>query len=156
MTETDLLAPYERFAALLRAGGFGPPEPGHWDAGRIAAHVALNNLGFIACARAVHAGEEGVAYDNVSTVDLANLDAYVVRAGGADGLADLVVETAQAQLAAYEVLSEAQRAREIPVTIHHDGAVVMDRVPRALGTMIEGNAGFHLQAHLEQLRALRP
>jgi hypothetical protein len=156
VTDPDLLAPYERFAALLRAGGFGAPASGHWGADRIAAHVALNNLGFAACGRAVHAGEAEVSYDNVGTVDAAKLDAYVAGAGGTDALAALVVETARAQLDVYESLTEAERAREIPVTIHHDGSVIMDRVPRALGAMIEGNADFHVQAHLEQLLALRP
>jgi hypothetical protein len=156
MSDADLVAPYEKFAALLLAGGFGPPRAGHWDAMQIAAHVALHNLGFAAAARAVAAGEPGVAYDNVSTVEAANLDKFVADAGGPQGLAARVVETAREQLAAYEALSDAQRAQEIPVTIHHDGAVIMDRVPRALGSMVEGNAGFHLQAHLEQLLALRP
>ena len=156
VTDPDLVAPYERFAALLLAGGFGPPDPGHWDAPRIAAHVALNNLGFAAAARAVAAGEPDVAYDNVTTVDAANLDAFVAGTGAVADLAERVVVTAHDQLAAYSALTDAQRAREIPVTIHHDGAMVMDRVPRSLGSMVEGNAGFHLQAHLEQLLALRP
>jgi hypothetical protein len=151
----DLMAPYEKFASLLLAGGFGPPRPGHWDPRQIAAHVALNNIGFTAAAQAVAAGEADVAYDNVATVDAANLDKFIAEVGGVEELAARVVETARGQLAAYEALSEAQRAREIPVTIHHDGAVIMDRVPRALGSMVEGNAGFHLQAHLEQLLALR-
>lgn len=151
----DLITPYERFAVLLRSGGFGPPRPGHWDAQQIAAHVALNNLGFATAARAVAAGQDDVAYDNVSTVDLAVLDKYVADTGGVDALAGAVLATARHQLDAYEALSDAQRLQEIPVTIHHDGAVIMDRVPRTLGSMVEGNADFHLQAHLEQLLALR-
>lgn len=152
----DLVAPYEKFASLLLAGGFGPPRPGHWDARQIAAHVALNNIGFIAAAQAVAAGEADVAYDNVATVDVANLDKFLAEVGGVESLAARIVETARGQFAAYEALTDAQRAREIPVTIHHEGAVVMDRVPRAVGAMIEGNAGFHLEAHREQLLALRP
>jgi cell wall assembly regulator SMI1 len=46
-------AAYERFVGELRTGGFGPPRPGRWSAGQLAAHTARNTELLIATTEAI-------------------------------------------------------------------------------------------------------
>ena len=155
MTKALDVGGFHTFAAELRAGGFEPPaEQGSWPAEHVAAHVILNSDFFTATARRVMAGEQPT-YDNEAAVEYDELAAYVSRIGGRDELA-AEVERAAADLAAsYVALSAEQSSSPVHVRIRHDGNLIVDE-PRPIVEMIEGNASFHLQMHLEQLLALRP
>ncbi len=78
-----------------------------------------------------------------------------LAAGGLDGMAGLV-ETSAGRLArASELLRPEARVVEVPATIADGGQVVRDG-PVPIGAFVEGNATYHLQMHLDQLRALLP
>lgn len=145
---------YDTFAAAVRAGGFGPPrEEGSWPAEFVAAHVTLNNDFFTGTAREVIAGETPT-YDNEAAVESADLTAYVERIGGLDALAAEVERSAADLAGVYADLTDEQAAQLVLVRIRHDGNLIVDE-PRPIAEMIEGNASFHLQMHLEQLLALK-
>lgn len=148
------LAGYQTFAAALRAGGFtAPADPDSWSAELIAAHVIMNNEFWTDAARRVADGEQPV-YDNEPAVDAAELAQAVVRLGTLEELAGDVERSARELAASYAALSDDEAERPISVRIHHDGDVIVDE-PRPIGSMLEGNAGFHQQMHLDQLLALR-
>jgi hypothetical protein len=149
---TDIAAAFAPFVAMLRSGGFAAPAEG-WPAELVAAHVALNNDEFTRVAEAIGRGEQP-AYDNAPAVDEATLRALVDRVGDLAGLADEVERSAARLAAARAALSDEQAAREVPIRITSDGHLVRD-APGPIGRWIEGNAAFHLEAHLEQLAALR-
>lgn len=54
-----------------------------------------------------------------------------------------------------EALDENAETYMMPTRMVDSGTVVRDE-PIPIGKLIEGNATFHLDNHLEQLRALRP
>jgi hypothetical protein len=151
--EIDVInSAYEPFVAELRKGGFTDPDDG-WSAELIAAHVARNNDLIAQIGERVAAGEEP-SYDNAETVDEALLRAYVSEVGGLEGLVGAVEASARRLSAARAALSEEEAAREFSVVIRDSGEIVRDG-PLAIGAFIEGNASFHLDLHLEQLRSLR-
>src|ERR1022692_2606687 len=137
----QLEAAYASFAGTLRAGGFGDPPDG-WNAELIAAHVCVNNDLISETAERLGVGED----------DLMN---YAARSGGLSGLADAIGSSAARLARSHESLSEADRAREIPVIIWDDGSIAREG-PMPIGDLIVGNATFHLDMHHEQLRALAP
>ena len=54
---------HEEFLDVAKAGGFGPPPPGEWDAGRLLAHAAAADAAIASIALAVTGGQRA-AYDN--------------------------------------------------------------------------------------------
>ncbi|HXY43720.1 MAG TPA: hypothetical protein VEH29_06005 [Acidimicrobiales bacterium] len=144
-------AAHAPFVASLRAGSFKAPEEG-WPAELIGAHVAVNNQLIAEVAERVGAGDHP-SYDNAVAVDEAELQAFADAAGGLGELADAVERSAARLAAAHSALSEEQASTLVQAVIHDGGTVVVDR-PMAVGSLCEGNAGFHLENHREQLRAL--
>jgi hypothetical protein len=82
------------------------------------------------------------------------LRAYSDELGGTLGLADAVETSARRLSAAKASLDETTASYLLPAVIRDGGEIVRDG-PIPIGTLIEGNASFHLDMHLEQLRALR-
>src|SRR6516165_3091200 len=72
---------HEDFLEVAKAGGFGPPPPGEWDAERLLAHVAAADAAIASVALAVAAGQRP-AYDNRPSLDEWNLRRIVAEAGG--------------------------------------------------------------------------
>jgi uncharacterized protein YciI len=152
MSLDSLDTAYAPFAASLLAGGFGPPPEGEWAAELIAAHIARNNDLIAEAAEKVIAAAEPVTYDNAPAVDDAELARYAAGAGGLPGLAREVERSAARLARAGEALGE-RASTEVHVVIRDGGKVVRDG-PIPIGAFIEGNAGFHLDAHVGQLRSL--
>ena len=66
---TAVAAAYDAFFAEAERGGFGEPPPGEWDAGRVLAHVALNDLAMTAVAQALVQGRTDLAFGNTTCQD---------------------------------------------------------------------------------------
>ena len=146
MDTTELRAAYESFAAEAESGGFGPPPPGEWTAGQIVAHVSRNDELLAAATAAILDGRPA-GLDNRPALDLGALDSLAdpiaaVRASGARPC-DLL-----------DRLSDEQAATVVPVFIQDGDRVAVDR-PMPWGVLMGVQAGFHLPAHGDQLRALR-
>jgi uncharacterized protein YciI len=152
MSSGSLETAYAPFAASLLAGGFGPPPDGEWPAELIAAHVTRNNDLIAEVAEKVVAGDEPVAYDNLTGVDDAELASYADEVGGLPGLAREVERSAARLARAMQALDDRASA-EIHVVIRDHGKIVHDG-PMPIGEFIEGNASFHLAMHADQLRSL--
>jgi hypothetical protein len=153
MDGAEIQGAYRIFADTLRAGGFNQPDTG-WDASLIAAHVAANNDSIAAVAEEIAAARHPF-YDNAEMIDDERLREIASAAASLEGLAGLI-ETSAARLAqAWELLGPEAGQIEVPVKIADGGQVVRDG-PIPIRAFIEGNATFHLQLHLEQLRALLP
>jgi hypothetical protein len=153
MDRITLESAYEPFVAALREGGFEAPEQG-WPAELVAAHVARNNELIAEAAEAIAAGQQPT-YDNRAAVDDAELRAFADAVGGIAGLAAAVEASAKRQAKAWAALGEGTAGQLLPVVIVDAGRVIRDD-PVPIGSFIEGNASFHLDRHLEQLKALRP
>jgi uncharacterized protein YciI len=149
----DLEAAYAPFVASLLAGGFAAPADGEWPAELVAAHVASNNDLIAETAERIIADPAAaVSYDNARTVDAAELTRLAAAAGGLAGLAG-EVERSAARLARAGQALGALAGTPVHVLIRDGGAIVRDG-PVPIGAFIEGNAGFHLEAHHDQLNAL--
>jgi uncharacterized protein YciI len=153
MASESLAAAYAPFTASLLAGGFDPPPDGEWSAELVAAHVIRNNDLIAEAAEKLASGAD-VAYDNASSVDETELARLAEGAGGLTGLAREVERSAARLERAGLALGELA-ATPVHVIIRDGGEVVRDG-PVPIGTFINGNASFHLDAHHAQLRALGP
>jgi uncharacterized protein YciI len=153
MLAESLEAAYAPFVASLLAGGFSPPADDGWNAEQIAAHITLNNDLIAEAAEKVAAGSE-VSYDNEAGVDDAELTAYAAAVGGLAGLARDIERSAARLAKAKDSLGD-RADTLIPVVIHDGGQIVVDR-QTPIGAFCEGNATFHLDLHLRQLKALEP
>ena len=142
MDTTDLPKAYEGVAVEVAAGGFGPPPPGEWDAGRIVGHLALNDDLLAAVTADILAGRP-VRFDNRASLQPAPADLSELRRSGAR-LCELA-----------ERLTPEQAATVVPVFIQDGESIAVDR-PMPWGVLLEIQASFHLPAHADQLRALRP
>ena len=151
MEHEEIVQAYQPFADMVRAGGFSEPATG-WDASLVAAHIAANNDAIAALAEAIAEGHEP-SYDNAEVIDDAQLRHVVSAAGGLEGLADLVETSAERLARAWELVGPEAGATEVPVKIADGGQIVRDG-PVPIRRFIEGNATFHLQIHLDQLRAM--
>jgi uncharacterized protein YciI len=157
MTAEGMEAAYAPFVASLLAGGFIEPADGEWTAELVAAHVAQNNDLIAETAEQVAAGAQvstEVSYDNANTVDAGQLAAFATTAGGLTGLAAEVERSAARLAAARQALGDREDV-PVHVVIRHNGQIVQDG-PMPIGAFVEGNASFHLDMHLAQLKALEP
>jgi uncharacterized protein len=151
MPSGSLEAAYAPFVASLLAGSFGPPPDGEWPAELIAAHLARNNDLIAEAAERVAAGDE-VGYDNAAAVGEDELARYAAEAGGPAGLAREVERSAGRLQRAGAALGE-RAGTPVHVVIRDHGQIVRDG-PMPIGDLVEGNATFHLDMHLEQLKSL--
>lgn len=145
---------HEDLLDLATKGGFGPPPPGEWDAGRLLAHLISADASIASVALAVAAGQRP-AYDNRPTLDDWNLRRISDAAGGLPGLARLLRGHGELLCAVAEALSEEDLAVQVPVLIVSKDQVVVDH-PQPLRWLVNGVAEFHLPLHAIQLRDLRP
>jgi hypothetical protein len=153
MEPEEIESAYDELTALIRSGVSSAPVTG-WSLEMIGAHVALNNDEIALVAETVARGESA-SYDNSSGVDDDVLRSFVNRVGGGVGVADEITRSAHRLAEARRLLGDDAALTEVPVVIHDGGEVVVDR-PLAIGDFIVGNATYHLEAHLEQARALAP
>jgi len=147
---------HEDFLEVAKAGGFGPPPPGEWDAERLLAHVAAADAAIASVALAVAAGQRS-AYDNRPSVDEWNLRRIVAEAGGAhglDGLIELVRERGRLLCEVAAALSESAGTVRINVLIISNDELVVDE-PWPLADLIAGVGTVHLPRHARQLAGLR-
>jgi hypothetical protein len=142
MDTTDLRKAYESVAVEVAAGGFGAPPPGEWDAGRIVGHLALNDDLLAAVTADILAGRP-VRFDNRASLQPSPVDVSELRRSGAR------------LCALAEQLTSEQAATLVPVFIQDGESVAVDR-PMPWGVLLGIQASFHLPAHGDQLRALRP
>lgn len=142
METTELRKAYESVAIDVEAGGFGAPPPGEWDAGRIVGHLALNDDLLASTTQDLLEGR-AARYDNRASLQPAPVDVDVLRRSGAR-LCDLL-----------DRLTDDQAATVVPIFIQ-DGEEIRVDQPMAWGVLLGIQASFHLPAHGEQLRALRP
>jgi hypothetical protein len=145
-------AAYVPFVSELVKGAFTVPSEG-WSAELVAAHIACGNDEIAAAAELIAAGQHP-SFDNGAAVDDAQLGVYADRAGGLSGLAAAIETSARRLAAAMEALDENADSQLLRARIVDAGMVVHDK-PIPIRKLIEGNVTFHLNNHLEQLRALR-
>ena len=144
---------HEDFLEVAKAGGFGPPPPGEWDAERLLAHVAAADAAIASVALAVAAGQRS-AYDNRPSLDEWNLRRIVAEAGGLDGLIELVRERGRLLCEVAAALSESAGTVRINVLIISNDELVVDE-PWPLADLIAGVGTVHLPRHARQLAGLR-
>ena len=144
---------HEDFLEVAKAGGFGPPPPGEWDAERLLAHVAAADAAIASAALAVAAGQRP-AYDNRPSLDEWNLRRIVAEAGGLDGLIELVRERGRLLCEVAAALSESAGTVRINVLIISNDELVVDE-PWPLADLIAGAGTIHLPRHGRQLAGLR-
>ena len=144
---------HEDFLEVAKAGGFGPPPPGEWDAERLLAHVAAADAAITSVALAVAAGQRA-AYDNRPSLDEWNLRRIVAEAGGLDGLIELVRERGRLLCEVAAALSESAGTVRINVLIISNDELVVDE-PWPLADLIAGAGTIHLPRHGRQLAGLR-
>jgi hypothetical protein len=152
MDSTEIQAAYGVFVDTLRAGGFTEPDAG-WDASLIAAHIAANNDSIASVAEELAAGRHP-SYDNAELIDDERLREIALAAGSLEALAGLILTSAARLARAWELLGPELGQIEVPAKIADGGRIVRDG-PIPIRAFIEGNATFHLELHLEQLRALQ-
>ncbi len=152
---TAVAAAYDAFFAEAERSGFGPPPPGEWDAARVLAHVALNDLAMTAVAQALVQGRSVPTFGNVTCQDPQVLTAWVEATGDLPALVARGRELAGVALAATARLDPDQLGTAVPCRLFHDGALVLDQ-PMPWGPFVaETQASVHLPAHTGQLRDLR-
>ena len=144
---------HEDFLEVAKAGGFGPPPPGEWDAERLLAHVAAADAAIASVGLAVAAGQRA-AYDNRPSLDEWNLRRIVAEAGGLDGLIELVRERGRLLCEVAAALSESAGTVRINVLIISNDELVVDE-PWPLADLIAGVGTIHLPRHGRQLAGLR-
>ena len=152
---TAVAAAYDAFFAEAERGGFGPPPPGEWDAPRVLAHVALNDLAMTAVAHGLVHGRTDLTFGNVTCQDAQVLTEWVNAAGDLAALVARGRALAEASMAATARLDPDQLATEVACRLFHDGELVLDEA-RPWGRMaVDAQAAVHLPAHTGQLRDLR-
>jgi len=153
MDEYTIRSAYAAFAAALRETRFAVPAEG-WPAELVAAHVCRNNDLISEAAERIVAGEQP-SYDNSAAVHDDSLRSYADSAGGLAGLADAVETSARRLAKAWAALDGETENHLLPAVILDSGTVVVDE-PMPIRKLIEGNASFHLDLHLRQLKGLQP
>ena len=148
-------AAYDAFFAEAERGGFGPPPVGEWDAARVLAHVALNDLAMTAVAHGLVHGRTDLTFGNLTCQDPVVLADWVAATGDLAALVARGRELAQVAIAATARLDPDQLAREVPCRLVHDGELVLDEAMPWGRLAVDAQAGRHLPAHTGQLRDLR-
>jgi hypothetical protein len=144
---------HEEFLDVAKAGGFGPPPPGEWDAERLLAHVAAADASIASVALAVTGGQRA-AYDNRASLDEWNLRRIAAEAGGLDGLIELVRTQGRLFCEVAGALPESAAAVLIPVLIISGEELIVDE-PWPLADLVGGIGAIHLPRHAVQLAGLR-
>ena len=144
---------HEEFLDVAKAGGFGPPPPGEWDAERLLAHVAAADAAIASVALAVIGGQRA-AYDNRASLDEWNLRRIVAEAGGLDGLIELVRTQGQLFCEIAGALQESAGSVQVPVLIISGEDLMVDE-PWPLADLVGGIGAIHLPRHAAQLAGLR-
>ncbi|MGL5910893.1 MAG: hypothetical protein ACRCZP_12870, partial [Phycicoccus sp.] len=152
---TDLAAAYEAFFAEAERGGFGPPPPGAWDAARVLAHVALNDLAMTAVAHVLVHGRTDLTFGNTTCQDPQVLAGWVGATGDLPALVARGREVAAVASAAAARLDPEQLAAEVRCHRFHDGALVLVGARPGGSIAVDAQASVHLPAHRGQLRDLR-
>lgn len=152
MDPEEIMSVFESVASSLRVDHFEEPREG-WPAAMIGAHLALNNDLIAEMAERIVRGEHP-RYDNEAAVDEVVLREFVSRVGGLEGVADQVTRSATRLANARRALDADTFQKLLHTVIRDNGKVIRD-CPVAIGSLVEGNASFHLEAHVEQLRALK-
>ena len=142
MDTTDLRTAYESVVVEVEEGGFGPPPAGEWDAGRIVGPLALHDDLLAGVTSALLKGSDA-RFDNRVSLQPSPVDVNVLRRSGIR-LCDLIDE-----------LTDDQASTLVPVFIQ-DGEKIRVDQPMPWGVLLGIQASFHLPAHGDQLRALRP
>jgi len=152
---TALAAAYDAFFAEADLGGFRAPPPGEWDAPRVLAHVALNDLAMTAVSHALVHRRTDLSFGNTTCQDRQVLADWVARTGDLTALVARGREVAAVAMAATGRLDPEQLATPVVCRLFHDGDLVLDAaVP--WGRMAAGTqASVHLPAHTGQLHDLR-
>jgi uncharacterized protein YndB with AHSA1/START domain len=154
---TALRAAYEAFFAEAERGGFGPPAVrGEWDADRVLAHVALNDLAMTAVAHAIVHRRQDLRFRNVVCQDPEVLAAEVARTPDRAARVARGRALAEVAMAAVARLDPEQRATLVHCVLHHDGEVVLDDRRPWGAVAVDVQAAVHLPAHTGQLADLRP
>jgi uncharacterized protein YciI len=148
---SGLESSYDDFVLTLRSRRFLVPDHG-WTAELIGAHVAANNDLIADLAERVARGDQPT-YDNADEIDDVALAAYVARVGDANAVASEIERSAQRLARARDSLGSEGLEYQLPAIIR-DGDTIAHDGPLPLGAFIAGNADFHLERHVEQLRAL--
>ena len=153
---TAVASAYDAFFAEAERGGFGEPPPGEWDAGRVVAHVSLNDLAMTAVAHALVHGRTDLTFANTLCQDPQVLTDWIAATGDLAALVARGRALAEVSMAATARLDPEQLATEVPCRLFHDGELVLDG-PMPWGRLAaETQASVHLPAHTGQLRDLRP
>jgi hypothetical protein len=150
----QLRAAYEAFLVEAAAGGFGPPPDGEWDARQLVAHIAVNDVLLAETTERVLAGQPA-AFDNSAAADWANVTAFADEHGGLAGTIEAAQAAAARMCDLVDKLADEQADATVPVFIR-DGAEIAVDQPMPLGRLLGVQGSFHLPAHADQLRALRP
>ncbi len=152
---TAVAAAYDAFFAEAELGGFGEPPPGEWDAARVVAHVALNDLAMTAVAQALVQGRTVPTFGNVVCQDPQVLTDWAAATGDLESLVARGRQLAEVVMAATARLDPDQLGTAVPCRLFHDGELVLDQ-PMPWGPFVaETQASVHLPAHTGQLRDLR-
>jgi hypothetical protein len=179
---TKLAAAYERLVRELRAGGFGPPRPGRWSAGQVAAHVARNTellsattAASVARDRAGHERRSSQAWRAGDSARFAALrrenehaatelhydnadamDPATLDRYAARGLTDLADRIERLGHVLCELAGPVAAGRPMAhIRISHDGAVLLDQ-PAGWNAVLQSLTHHQLPLRTQQLRALRP
>ncbi len=152
MDTRALSAAYAALLSEAAAGGFREPSPGHWTAGMLLAHIAINDALLLGVTRALAAGTLA-AYDNAAAVAETELRRVADKLGW-DGLLGEVRRSADALIEAVHGLTQEQGQRLVDTRIVDGGATkVDDAVP--WDRLLVVQAQTHLPSLTRQLVALR-
>ena len=124
-----------------------------WSAGQVCAHLILNNGLFVEVARQVQRGHPAT-YDNEHAVDDDATAALAAAAGSTAQVAEWLRQSAAGYAGLIAGLEPRILDAQVPVTIRHDGGLMVDGESRRLGDFMVGQLTFHAAMHLEQVRAL--
>jgi hypothetical protein len=154
MRTDELWTAYQRFIAEAVAGEFGPPPRGEWNAQQLVAHIATNDLLLIEVIEQVLAGVPA-RLDNSGAASWPKVTAYAEEHGGLAGTIEALRESSTRLCEAVRRLDDERQATEIGVYIVNGEDIAVDQ-PMPIGQLLAVQASYHLPAHTEQLRALRP
>ncbi|MCP5024835.1 MAG: hypothetical protein GY929_00995 [Actinomycetia bacterium] len=152
---SDLAGAYEQFFAEADRGGFAAPPDDEWSAEQVVAHVALNDAAMLGVCQALVHGKP-LRFENTTGQDRAVLDRWIDDCGTPEVLVGRGRHAAHQVMAALSRLSTDQRATEVHCHLTHNGEIMAEGPRPWSAVAIDTQTTFHLPAHIEQLRSLRP